>query len=91
MQKPTSPLPFALSLLVMVAGAGRVGPRVAPPDVIFTDGKVFTVDSTRPWAEAIAIRGERIVFVGRSAAAERLAGPHTRLIRLAGRVVVPVQ
>ena len=89
MQKSTSPLPLALSLLMVIAGAGRVGAQVAPPDFIFTGGKVFTADLTRPWAGAVAIRGERILFVGSSAAAEQLAGPHTRLIRLAGRVVVP--
>jgi predicted amidohydrolase YtcJ len=89
MQKPTSPLLFTLSFLVMIAGTGRVGSQVAPPDFIFTDAKVFTADSTHPWAQAVAIRGERILFVGNSAAAERLAGPHTRVIRLAGRVVVP--
>ncbi len=89
MHKLTLSLPLTLSVVAMMAGAGPVGSRVPPPDVIFTGGKVFTADSTRPWAAAIAIRGERIVFVGSSRAAERLAGPHTRLIRLAGRVVVP--
>lgn len=87
MQKLTSPLIFTFFLLAMIAGAGRVDAQVTAPDFIFTDGKVFTADSIRPWAQAVAIRGERILFVGSSAAADRLAGPHTRVIRLAGRVV----
>ncbi|MDQ2665812.1 MAG: amidohydrolase [Gemmatimonadota bacterium] len=86
---PTSPRSFTLALLTMIGGTAPLRSPIVPPNMIFTGGKVFTADSTRPWAQAIAIRGDRIVFVGSSAAAERLAGSHTRVIRLAGRVVVP--
>lgn len=64
-------------------------PRTPAPDLILTGGKVFTADSLHPWAEAIAIRGERIVAVGTTADIARLAGPSTRRIPLGGRVVVP--
>jgi predicted amidohydrolase YtcJ len=60
-----------------------------PPDLLLTGGKVFTADAARPWAEAVAIRGERIVAVGTAAELARLAGPSTRRIALVGRVVVP--
>jgi hypothetical protein len=60
-----------------------------PPDLVLTGGKVFTADSARPWAEAVAIRGERIVAVGTTGEVGRLAGPSTRRIALGGRVVVP--
>lgn len=59
------------------------------PDLILLDGKVFTSDTTRPWAEAVAIRGDRIVAVGSSAEIRSLAGADTRLLELGGRVVVP--
>jgi predicted amidohydrolase YtcJ len=59
------------------------------PDQIFTGGRIFTADSAKPWAEAIAIRGDRIVAVGRTAAITKLAGPKTKRIALGGRVVVP--
>ena len=66
------------------------GPSVdAPPDRVLLGGKVFTADSTRPWAEAVAVRGERIVAVGTTAEVARLAGPRTRRIALGGRTVVP--
>ncbi|HYR28635.1 MAG TPA: amidohydrolase [Thermoanaerobaculia bacterium] len=61
----------------------------APPDLILTNGKVFTADAARPWAEAIAIRGERIVRVGGSAEVRALAGPNTEVIDVAGKVIVP--
>ena len=41
--------------------------RSEAPDVVLTGGKVFTADSARPWAEAIAVRGDRIVAVGPTA------------------------
>ena len=57
--------------------------------MVLTGGKVFTADSTRPWAEAVAIRGEHILAVGTTADIERLVGPETRRIALGGRTVVP--
>jgi len=63
--------------------------RTAPADMILVDGRVFTADSARPWAEAVAVRGDRIVHVGTTAEVEALAGPSTRRVALDGRVVVP--
>lgn len=60
-----------------------------PPDVVLLGGRVYTADPARPWAEAVAVRGERIVAVGTSAGIARLAGPATRRIALDGRTVVP--
>jgi predicted amidohydrolase YtcJ len=82
----------ALLLGVSDAGAQRPGPGTsppAPPSLILTGGKVFTADSARPWAQALAIRGDRIVAVGTTAEVRRLAGPGTREIALGGRVVIP--
>lgn len=64
-------------------------PQGSAPDLILTGGKVFTADPARPWAEAVAIRGDRIVAVGTAAEVGRLAGASTRTIALEGRVVVP--
>ena len=88
------PLPFR-SLVVACLLAALSHPSRAQrsvrsvPDLILTGGKIFTADPARPWAEAIAIRGDRIVAVGRSAEVARLAGVDTRSIALAGRVVIP--
>ena len=60
-----------------------------PADLLLTGGDVFTADSTQPWAQAIAIRGDRIVAVGADSQIARLAGPNTRRIALGGRFVVP--
>jgi predicted amidohydrolase YtcJ len=67
----------------------RAQARAATPTLILTGGRIFTVDSTRPWADAVAIRGERILAVGSDAEVKHLAGKHTREIALGGRVVIP--
>jgi predicted amidohydrolase YtcJ len=64
------------------------GQRV-PADLVLLNGKVFTADVTKPSAEAVAIRGGRIVAVGTSAEIETLVGAKTRQIDLQGRAVVP--
>ena len=43
----------------------------------------------RPWAEALAIRGSRIVAVGTTDSLRRLAGPRTRMRDVGGRTVIP--
>jgi len=58
-------------------------------ELILLNGKVFTADPTKPSAEAIAIRGERIIAVGTSNEIEKLAGTTIRRIDLQGRTVVP--
>ena len=86
----------ALAGAVLLGPAGRLAAqspvasaRAAAPDLILTGGKIFTADSTRPWAAAVAIRGGRIAAVGTTAEIGRLAGRRTRRIALGGRVVVP--
>ena len=39
-------------------------------DVVFTNGKVYTVNELRPWAEAVAVSGNKIVYVGDNAGYE---------------------
>ena len=59
------------------------------PDYVLTNGKIITVDDRFSIAQAIAVRGERIVAVGSNQEISRLAGPNTRTINLGGRSVVP--
>ncbi len=75
-----------LTLLLLVAACTPVAPVA---DLVLLNGKVITVDSTDRIAEAVAVRGDRIIAVGTSAEIERLAGPATRRIDLAGRAVTP--
>jgi predicted amidohydrolase YtcJ len=58
-------------------------------DLALLGGSVWTGDSGRPWAEAVAVRGERIVAVGTSKDIRRLVGRDSRVIDLGGALVVP--
>ncbi|CAB3802705.1 N-substituted formamide deformylase [Paraburkholderia caffeinitolerans] len=58
-------------------------------DVLFTNAKVYTVDPHKPWAQAVAVRRERIVFVGDERAAQAWVGENTRVIDAAGRLMLP--
>jgi hypothetical protein len=60
-----------------------------PADVILSNGKVITVDDKFTIAQAVAIKGERVIAVGTTEEIARLAGPSTRTIDLNGRSVVP--
>lgn len=67
------------------------GPRPAKnaADLIFENGKVYTVDPRMPWAEAVAVRNGKIVFVGSAGGAREWQGPQTRIVDLKGRMMMP--
>ncbi len=58
-------------------------------DLVLVNGRVYTLDPQRPWAEALAIRGDRILAVGSTAEIRKLRGPATREIDLAGAFAGP--
>ena len=59
------------------------------PDTVVVNAKVFTSNPAQPWAQALAIRGDRIVAVGETAAISALAGASTRRIDAGGRTIIP--
>jgi predicted amidohydrolase YtcJ len=73
------------ALLVLAAAAAPE----APADLLLTGAAVYTMDPARSWADAVAVRGGRIVFVGTAADAKPHVGPRTRVLDLAGRMVLP--
>lgn len=60
-----------------------------PPDLILHHGKIVTVDNEFSIAEAMAVRGERIVAVGTNEDVAKTAEPQTKQIDLHGRTVIP--
>jgi len=88
---------LAVAALVILAGcqmsdrkadSGESATSTGPLTLAVVNAKVWTGDSVRPWADAIAIRGERIAMVGSSAAVRKAAG-NARVIDAAGQMVVP--
>jgi predicted amidohydrolase YtcJ len=83
-----------LCLLALAACTERAGEPAAAAvedaaDLVLTDGRVYTVDADRHWAEAVAIRGDRIVYVGDSTGAEAFVGDATRVVDLGGKLLLP--
>ncbi len=56
---------------------------------VFTGGKILTVDADFSEAEAIAIRGNRIIAVGSDAEVRQLAGAPAKIVDLQNRIVLP--
>ena len=88
MRRTWKPLAIAL-LLAVVAGASLVKAQQPAADIVLTGGKIITVDEKFSIAQAVAIRGDRIVAVGTNQQINALAGPQTRRIDLRGRSVMP--
>jgi hypothetical protein len=76
---------LACSLVILAA----CGPAVTPAGLILQNATIYTVDDERPTAEAVAIQGDRIVFVGSNAEVARYRGAQTRVEDLGGATVVP--
>ncbi len=67
--------------------ASAQGARSA--DVILTNGRIYTVDETRPVVEAVAVAGGRVLFAGSASGAMALKGVATKVVDLHGRTVIP--
>jgi predicted amidohydrolase YtcJ len=83
-----------MRLLLIVASALLVSfiplqPRVAPADIVFKNGNVYTANDKTPQAQAIAVKADRIVFVGTNEAAQKYVGANTRVVDLHGNTVLP--
>ncbi len=80
-----------IMLALLVLGGCRLErrPPAVTADMVLTGGAVYTMSPERPWAEALAIRDGRIIYVGDVAGAQRLEGPRTRTLALNGRMVLP--
>lgn len=58
-------------------------------DIVFRNGNVYTANDNAPRAEAIAVKGDRIVFAGSNADGQKYVGPGTRVVDLKGSTVLP--
>jgi predicted amidohydrolase YtcJ len=72
-----------------IALAATVALYAQAPDLILSNGKIITVDERFTIAQAVAIRGDRIVATGGNEEISRMAGPNSRRIDLRGRTVIP--
>jgi predicted amidohydrolase YtcJ len=74
--------------LSMLLGAKLAG-FMQDADVVFLSGKILTVDARDSVAEAVAVKGERLLAVGTNAQIRKYVGENTRTFQLGGKTVVP--
>lgn len=83
----------AAALATWGVGSGAALAQTSAPDgiadIIFRGGPVLTMDTARPRAEALAVRGERILAVGSLQEIDARRGPDTRIVELDGRTLMP--
>lgn len=82
---------LCVPLLVLVADSAvnvNAAEKPTPPDTIFLHGDIYTGTPGKR-AQAMAVRGERILAVGSDSEIQKLKGKHTRIIDLGGKFVMP--
>jgi predicted amidohydrolase YtcJ len=77
-----------IAIMVAAHGARRPAGK-EPAGTILVNGRIYTSNPAQPWAEAIAIRGNRISAVGASKDVLALRGPQTKVVDLGGRMAMP--
>jgi predicted amidohydrolase YtcJ len=80
---------FCLAAGLTAVPPARSARAAERADLVLENAVVHTVNPEAPRAEAVAVRGNRIVAVGRTADVALLVGPRTRVLDLHGRTVVP--
>src|SRR5688500_11170029 len=60
-----------------------------PANLIVVNGRIYTVDESRPMVSAFAVRSGRILFAGSDPEVRALAGPRTRIVDAGRGVVIP--
>lgn len=58
-------------------------------DRIFVNGYIYTVNDRSEWVEAVAIKGDRIIYAGDEEGARALCGENTEVTDLAGKMMLP--
>jgi predicted amidohydrolase YtcJ len=84
-----STVAIILTCVLATACTQETPERVAPADIVFVNGAVYTMDVNRSWATAVAVQGDKIVYVGFDEGVAALQGPDTRVVNLDGKMLMP--
>jgi len=94
---------FAILILLVIAACSPAGNDAAPEtvagpapaepaiiaDTVYTNGKIYTVDESQPWAEAVAIKDGKFLVVGSNTDVEAVIGDATEVRDLDGQFAMP--
>jgi predicted amidohydrolase YtcJ len=80
----------SLAILCLIGGVARAqGQPSTAADMVIVNARIYTVNPQQPWADALAIVGDRIVAVGSMLDIAASRGPSTRAIDAQGHLVLP--
>lgn len=89
----THPLRLIFQVLALMLGASLLShaqsAKAVPADTILMHGRVYTENTKQPWAQAVAIRGAKIVAVGGDVEIEKMRSVGTKVIDAGGKLVLP--
>src|SRR5205085_461359 len=77
----------AVAAILLFMSGITAGAEIA--EIIFINGNIYTVNDKQPSAQAIAVKGDRIVFIGSKADAEKFRADKPHIVDLAGKTVTP--
>src|SRR6266446_273223 len=80
---------LSILLSILLLNFAPTGNKLESADLIFINGNVYTANEKQPHAEAIAVKGDRIVFVGSNSEVNKFKGTQTRIIDLHGATALP--
>ena len=77
------------SIVLSTGMVARVSVAAEYADYVFRNGAVYTIDSKQPKAQAIAVKGKKISYVGSNQGVQPLVGTNTQIIDLKGQMLLP--
>ncbi len=78
---------ISILAVLLFTGCNQAPKKTA--DLIYTNGKIYTVNKAQPWAEAIAIKDGEIIAVGSNEDVAGMKGDATKVTDLEGKFVMP--
>ncbi len=80
---------LALVMLVSLLPTLALAAEPVVADSVYRNGNIYTVDEAFSTATALAIKGDRLIYVGDEAGVEAYIGPNTKVTDLGGKTVIP--
>lgn len=77
-----------LSIIVQSCGSDNQK-KTTPADIVFFNGKIYTVNESLPWVEAVAVTDNKIIYVGDKEGLEAYVGEKTEKYDLKGKMLMP--
>ena len=78
-----------IAAALAAGGLALPSPQAEPADLAFRNGQVYTANTRQARVQAVAVKGNKIVYVGDNGGLRRFVGPNTRIVDLRGATMVP--